>query len=100
MTTFETVILIAFILLSIIVTGCSSTVTVTEKVYIPTKCQATFPVKKSESFYGDRYTQNQDPTQSYLDYIKNKLIYNQTYILELETTLDFCINGTTELEQE
>lgn len=85
--------------LPLLFTACYQERIVTKEVMIPTRCDAKMPVKKYEKTYkGTRNNPDGTITQGYLKFSKDKLIHKENYTIELETTLNYCINGLKETE--
>lgn len=86
--------LLILVLICVIFQACAKQeVIVTQRVEVPIRCDVKMPKKKEIQFHGEKILPNGQPTKEYLEYTGKKMSYIKLYIIELEHTLNFCING-------
>lgn len=79
---------------ALILSACAKQeVIVTQRVEVPVRCDAQMPRKQNIHFSGEKLLPNGQPTKEYLEYTGKKMKATKLYIIELEHTLNFCING-------
>lgn len=72
-----------FSIIIFLLVGCSSTISIPEKVYIPIKCNVDIPTRPTQ------VSNNEKDYVGIVRDVQNILIYTET----LESKLNFCVKG-------